>query len=722
MQNSKVNMLKHAQKTHVLQYNQSWCGLACMASAVKYYGGVAKQEQMVSNSGTTITGTTLLGLYHLAPTLGLEADGYEGDTKALKDVTDLAILHILNENSMQHYVVCYGWNGSHFIIGDPGKGVVEMTEEELNEAWKSKSLLLVKPASNFVKQKELRSQRWLLAKELTRNDWGILGVAVAMGVVLAALGLSLAIFSQKLVDKLLPGGDVKKLVASLVVIFLLLMAKNFIGYLRGILLTRQSKDFGNRTVSWFFGISMMLPKRFFDSLKTGDMVARLNDTRRLQQVLSAITSSMVIDLLGLIAALILLISYSTWLGVVSLSAVIVFPIITMHNSKRIKEYQQQVMASYATSESCFVNTIQGVEAIKSSQVEQVHTEKVAQAYGNYQEKSYDLGLFSNKLGLIFQTAATIILVAVVSFGAFGVLEKWLTVGELMAALSLASTVVGTAASLSLAIVQFQEANVAFTRLHDFIQGEKEETLDESNASSIRIETIALKEVSFRYPGRSLLLDKASLVLHRGEITCLMGEIGRGKSTILQLLQRFYIPGEGTIEINAKEWSGINTPLLRSCIGVAPQEVKLLNATLLENIAMRNDLESLQQAETLCQQLGFNRFFQQLPLGLLTPVGEDGVNLSGGQRQLLGLCRALVRKPSILLLDEPTASLDREAANFVRLLIQDLKVDKIILIVTHLPDMLPISDKLYLLHNKKLEQKDKVMFYRELCEDQMVDFV
>ena len=114
----------------------------------------------------------------------------------------------------------------------------------------------------------------------------------------------------------------------------------------------------------------------------------------------------------------------------------------MRNSKRIKEYQQQVMASYATSESCFVNTIQGVEAIKSSQGEQVHTERVAQAYGAYQEKSYDLGLFSNKLGLIFQTAATIILVAVVSLGTFGVLDKWLTVGELMAALSLSSTVVG----------------------------------------------------------------------------------------------------------------------------------------------------------------------------------------------------------------------------------------------------------------------------------------
>lgn len=715
---SIISVAKRAKKTFVIQHNQSWCGLACMASIVKYYGGIAQQEQMVPNSGTTITGTTLLGLYHLAPTLGLDAEGYNADIEALKGVRDLSILHIVNEHNMQHYVVNYGWNGQYFIIGDPGKGILEIRAEELDRLWNSKALLLVKPSRNFSKHEAIRSHRWSIAKDLTRADRGVFGVALALGVLLAGLGLSIAIFSQKLVDVILPSGDLKKLVVSLIVVALLLIVKNGIGYLRGVLLIGQSKDFGNRMVSWFFGASLMLPKSFYDSLKTGDMVARLNDTRRLQQVINAIASSMIIDFLCLVAALILLLSYSTWLGLLSLSAILIFPTIVYKYNTRIKVYQQNVMSSSALSESCFVNTIQGVEAIKSTQTEAAQLERIKGAYGNYQEKSYELGLFSNKLGFIFQSVATLILLAIISLGAFGVVDKWLTLGELMAAISLASTVVGISASLSLSIVQFQEANVAFARLCDFIQGSKEDPHPLDHDSSFSIESLCLKNISFRYPGRSLLLEEVSVNVSRGELVCLFGEIGAGKSTVLQLLQRFYRCESGIVELNGADWEHISTPLLRSKIGVAPQDVKLLNATLIENICMKSDFESLQFAELICKEYGFDRFFNQLPQGLLTLVGEDGINLSGGQRQLLGLCRALFRQPDLLLLDEPTASLDNDAAKFVRNLLERLKTEKIIFVVTHMADVLLLADRTYQLTHKRIIEKDKyelIKEYNVFCE-------
>lgn len=559
MRNLKT--LKFIRKVQVLQYNQSWCGLACMASAVRYYGGIANQEQMVANSGTTVTGTTLLGLYQLAPYLGLEAEGYSGDIPSLKEVGDLTILHTVNEKGLQHYVVCYGWTGSHFIIGDPAEGVSEYSEEELDKIWKSKSLLLLKPGVNFVLNKEVRSQRWLLAKMLTRDDWGILGVAIAMGVVLAGLGLSLAIFSQKLVDKILPNGDINKLMISLVVVALLLIAKSFIGYLRGILLFQQSKDFGNRIVSWFFGVSILLPKSFFDSLKTGDMVARLNDTRRLQQVIYSISALLIIDFLGLLASLMLLFSYSWWLGLSSLTSLIVFPLITAKSSSQIKNLQKQVMVSFANSESSFVNTIQSVEAIKSTQTEKIQAARVTAAYSEYQDKSFNLGLFSNKLNLLFQISAAVILMSTISLGAYGVLVKWLSIGELIAAISLTGSVVGTTASLSFAVVQYQEANVAFTRLFEFIQGPKEME-DESEEQNLEIKTVELKDISFRYPGRSLLLDKVSLTLNKGVIVCLIGDIGTGKSTLLQILQRYYSPQNGQILVNDSEWGIYSTSTIR----------------------------------------------------------------------------------------------------------------------------------------------------------------
>lgn len=718
MMDKKKDMFKHARKTHVLQYNQSWCGVACMASVVKYHGGVARQEQMIANSGTTITGTTLLGLYQLASTLGLDAEGCSGTVEQLKEIVDLSILHTVNEKGLQHYVVCYGWNGSHFIVGDPASGVTELTAEEVEEMWKSKSLLLVKPNSNFVVQNEIKSQRWQLAKQLTRNDWGVLGVAMAMGIVLAGLGLSLAIFSQKLIDKILPGGDLKRLMVSLAVVALLLMAKNLIAYLRGLLMVRQSKDFGNRVVSWFFGISILLPKNFYDSLKTGDMVARLNDTRRLQQVINTASSTLIIDFLGLVASLSLLVSYSWWLGITSMVALIIFPLLTFRNSSKIKSLQKEVMGTYANSESSFVNTIQCVEAIKSTQTENAQVARVTSAYSDYQEKAYDLGIFSNKLNLFFQIAATIILMVTISFGAYGVFVKWLTVGELMAAISLSSTVVGTSASLSLAVVQYQEANVAFSRLFEFVQGPKEQI--EQPEDSLKVETISVRDVSFRYPGRSLLLNKVSLTLNRAEVTCLIGDVGSGKSTLLQILQRYYTPQNGEVTINGEDWSTLSTSTIRKKIVAVPQEVKFINATLAENIAMTSNMDDLLAVEEFCRHMGFEKFFLKLPIGLLTPIGEDGVNLSGGQRQLLGLCRGLFRNPDVLLLDEPTASLDKEASLFVKDTLDRIRANTAILIVTHLPELMLYADKIYSLKDAEIVEEQSTNFQEWECYRHLLD--
>lgn len=139
----------------------------------------------------------------------------------------------------------------------------------------------------------------------------------------------------------------------------------------------------------------------------------------------------------------------------------------------------------------------------------------------------------------------------------------------------------------------------------------------------------------------------------------------------------------------------------------PQEVKLLNATLAENIAMSSLLDDLLAVESFCKETGFELFFNKLPLGLLTPVGEDGVNLSGGQRQLLGLCRTLFRKPEVLLLDEPTASLDRKASLFVRELMGKLIPDTAILMVTHLPELMSEADVVYRLRGQKLELLSKI---------------
>ena len=207
------------------QYSQFYCGLACLASLVKFHGGETTQEILRETSGTTLNGTSLLGLYQAAQKLGFEVAGYEADIKNLKELGVPVILHIIKEEKLEHFVVCYGFENGKFTIGDPGWGVTQYSEEELEAVWKSKALLKLLPGKNFVTQKnKAQSKRtWFL--ELLKDDYPVLGIAAFLGIVISALSLATAIFSQKLIDNILPEKNIRNLIFGVVIFSIILLAR-----------------------------------------------------------------------------------------------------------------------------------------------------------------------------------------------------------------------------------------------------------------------------------------------------------------------------------------------------------------------------------------------------------------------------------------------------------------------------------------------------------------
>lgn len=173
---------KHIQKTHTLQLDQSDCGVACLLSIIKLYGGNSSIEKLREASGTTKQGTTLLGLYQAAQKIGFTAEGCEADIQALIDHKQPVILHVVIEKQLQHYVVCYGLSPTlsegkgekMFIIGDPAKGVSYMSENELDEIWVSKSCLTLEPNDTFVQaETEKNAQRkWFF--NILQEDYKLL--------------------------------------------------------------------------------------------------------------------------------------------------------------------------------------------------------------------------------------------------------------------------------------------------------------------------------------------------------------------------------------------------------------------------------------------------------------------------------------------------------------------------------------------------------------------
>jgi len=696
--------LKKIKKTFVLQQDYSDCGVACLQSLIKYYDGNISLEKLREISGTTKQGTTLLGLFRGANQIGFNAQGNEADIEAIVDYGKPLLLHVLLNKQLQHYVVCYGFEKGRFIIGDPGKGVVYYSKTELEEIWTSKKCLTLEPNASFRKTKSIRHEKrkWIL--NLIKEDYDLLGISVAFGVAISVLGLVMAVFSQKLIDNILPSKDLHKLFLSIGLVTFLLLVRVGFSALRHYMLITQSKQFNNRIIDFFYSSLLFLPKSFFDSRKIGELVARLNDTRRIQRVITQIAGNFIIDFLVTITSIAFLFFYSRPTGFFALLSLPYYFLMIYFFNKKIISAQHDVMATYANSEGNYVNTMSGVSAIKIFNRQTFYAEKNKTIYGVFQDKIFDLGKIDVRLGLFSGIGGVIFLMVILSYTSYLVFKGLMLLGELMAIVSIISSLLPSVNNLALILVPINEAKVAFNRMFEFTNITPETKTIEENGT-ISFNNLEIKDLSFRFPGRKRILEKIDIKLNKGELIAIVGETGCGKSTLADILQKFYKLETGKIIINGTALlDDINTNTWRGIVGVVPQDIHLFNGNVIDNICLGNSEKEGKAVLQFLMENRFDKFIDVLPQGYLTILGEEGINLSGGQKQIIAFARALYRKPQLLILDEATSAMDKITEGFIISIINKLKEKNVaIFYISHRFQMLKnISDRIYILQDGKIQ--------------------
>lgn len=600
-------------------------------------------------------------------------------------------------------MVCYGFENGQFVVGDPAGGMELYSPEKLEKIWTKKCLLL-EPTEKFIRKSDIcqRKQQWL--KNLLREDAGILTASVVIGVVLSVLGMVMAVFSQKLVDEVLPAHDTRKLIVGLVLVFVLLQARVFINALRSKLLITQGRDFNNRIIDFFYNRLLHLPKNFFDMRKIGDMVARLNDTRRIQTVISSLAGDTIINVLMVVVSLVFLAIYSWQIALIAfLCMPVFFWVIYRHNATIIAQ-QREVMAGYAMTESNFISTINGIAAIKNFNRQSIFQKINQLLYAVFQGKVFDLGKTQIRIGVLSGVASVVIMLGLIAYSSFQVLNNTLSIGELMAVVGITGSLFPAVASLALIAIPINEAKVAFDRMFEIIGmdgGERDEQLIETVPGTALL--LEISDLSFRFIGRKKLLNDVSMRFERGTISCIVGESGCGKSTLCQILQQFYVPETGTIRLDGIDINNYTPNQWSQLISVVPQDVYVYNGTVLDNICFGVIPKDMNEILEFCKYYGFDKFIAELPQGLMTLVGEEGINLSGGQKQLIAFARALYKPSRILLLDEMTAAMDRQTERTICDLLLRLKKDHIIVFITHrLETARRIGDLTYVIEHGHIE--------------------
>jgi ABC-type bacteriocin/lantibiotic exporter with double-glycine peptidase domain len=705
--------LKVIRKSFVRQHDHSDCGIACLLSIINYFGGSENPEKLRELSGTDCKGTTLLGLYNASIQTGFVSRGMRTDLSFLDSISDPVILHVTAQNNQQHFVVCYGRINNRYIVGDPASGIEDYTYGQVEEIWKSRALLKLYPGKDFVRKEHSRSLKRKWIKELIKNDIGILSASLFLGIVISVLGIAIAVFSQKLIDDILPNSKKEDLVKGLAIVMFFLFVRVGLAYLQRFFGIVQGRDFNMRMIDLFFSNLLRLPRSFFDNRLTGDLVARLNDTRTIQQAIAYIASSLILNILILIVSGAAIFVYSTTSGIIICCAFPLYFAIACIFHDKVVSAQRAVMEAHSKNESNYINTIQGIDIIKNTGKEDFFSEINKAVYGFYQHTIYKLGKINVNLGLVTDITGVIFSVTLLSVNSFMVINKSITVGVFTAIISISSSMLPAIASLAFANIHMQGARIAFDRMFEFTGLRRENITGTASKETLKdISRLSFEKISFRFPGRKQILKDISFTVNRGEMITLYGESGCGKTTIINIIQRYFFPQNGRYLADDIDAGRIPVSCLRKYIAVVPQELRFFKGSVIENICLSDLRKEGRDVLLFCKKYGFDRFFSRLPLGYGTMLGEDGLNISGGQKQLVSFARALYRNPRVLLLDEPTSSMDSETEEFVLGVLKGYKANAMIILVTHRLRPAKESDRIYIINRGLIEQSGSHEFLKE----------
>ncbi len=684
------------------QYDQVDCGPASLLSVLKYYNGNTTLVGLREMMNTSVNGSTMLDLVNTAKEVGFNAFGAYGEYEDLLKEQMPCIAHVIIEETLNHFVVVYKIKDDKIFIADPGKGKYWLSKDEFLKIWKSKSVVLLKPERELLNEKTITWSNWIIEYIKKDNAWLI--QSIFLGIIYTTLGLLTSVFIQKLVDKYIPEKNTEWIYYTGIFLFILLLIKALSGFIRDKFLVILNKRINNNITGDFFEHLFHLPKKFFDSRKRGDITARIHDAMRIQQAVLQIGGVTIVDLLVIIGSFSLLFYFSTNMAII---AVVVFPIyglLLFLSTKKLKLEQNDVMKNYAQVESAYIDTLGGYEDIKSYSAASFFSKYNKAFFGLFQNSVERLGLTQAKLNLGAELSSAVITVGMLSFGSVWIVIGDLKLGEMMAGYSLAVGILPSINRLISANISLQSANVAAVRLMDMLLVEKEKNIA-GNKFELK-NKITIEGASFSWNGRSFLFNNINIEILIGRITSLWGPSGAGKSTLVQLLQRKYDLNKGRILVDGIDSKEIELTCYRKNIGVLPQQIKIFNGTLADNLLVGRETKDAEELIKLISKTNLSLFIKRFEHGLYTLLGENGRKLSGGEMQMLALIRALLDKPKVLIIDEGLSGVDFEIEEMIYERIRDYSKENAVLLITHnLPNLLK-TDYLYVIREEKIYEHGK----------------
>jgi ABC-type multidrug transport system fused ATPase/permease subunit len=443
----------------------------------------------------------------------------------------------------------------------------------------------------------------------------------------------------------------------------------------------------------------------FEKRRVGELMSRItSDITQLQDVLSITLAEFFRQIFTLIGG-IALITYLSWK--LTLFMLATFPLLVVAAivfGKFIRKISKKSQDELAATNIIVEETFQSIQAVKSFTNEGYEVNRYAQSLNKVIEAALRAATMRGGFVSFVIFALFGGIVGVVWYGAQLVAQGDMILADLLTFIFYTAFIGGSVGGLGDIYAQLQKTIGASDRILEILEDPSEVHLEDKTENVvIDFGTIELKNIHFSYPSRPSveILKGLSIRIEPGQKVAIVGTSGTGKSTLAQLMMRFYEPNSGEIELNGRNINAYSVNAWRKMLALVPQEVLLFGGSIRENIAYGKPGATQDEIEHAAEQAYAREFIESFPEKWDTLVGERGVKLSGGQRQRIAIARAILRDPKFLILDEATSALDSESEKWVQSALEELMKNRTSLIIAHRLSTIRSADQIIVMESGKI---------------------
>lgn len=698
---------------HYKQPDSKDCGPTCLRIISKHYGKLISLKEIREISETTREGSSLLKLSDAAEAMGFKTIGAKLSFEKLIQAPLPLIVHW----DKQHFVVVYRIKNDRVFISDPAYGLIQYSKEEFISRWIGNNAtehtqegvtLLLEPTPLFRKmkweEKEKRSLGFLFNYLF---QYKILIAQLTLGLLVGSLlQLIFPFLTQSIVDVGIQNQDVDFIYLVLFAQIMLFLGRMSVEVLRSWIVLHLTTRINISLVSDFFMKLMNLPISYFDTRMTGDIMQRIGDHRRIENLLTGTTLNTLFSFFNLIVFGVVLVYYSLTIFLIFLGGSVLYLVWVLFFMKRRRELDYKRFAQMSQEQSTVIELINGMQEIKMHNAEK----QKRWTWEFVQARLFQVSIQSLSLEQTQQVGSSVINelknILITFSSAMLVIEGNLTLGMMLALQYIIGQLNSPINELVGFVRSFQDATISLERLNEIHDKEDEENSEKQLVRTIEPgEGMEAKNLSFRYVGaEEAVLTEINLYIQPKKVTAIVGASGSGKTTLMKLLLKFYEPSSGEIRYGKHDLKTVSPKSWREQCGVVMQEGYVFNDTIAANIAVGQDSidqERLLEAARIANILDF---IQSLPLGFNTKIGNEGVGMSTGQKQRLFIARAIYKNPAMLFFDEATSALDAKNEREVMENLRKFMQGKTVFIIAHRLSTVRNADQIIVIDRGKIVEQ------------------